>query len=256
MAISAREFDYEVDGASFSGTIVLDAAHAARRPVVMVCHGWEGHSDAQVEGARSLATLGYVGFACVFRTRYALSSSAISAGMRALARCALGPSERGARCLRPEASDRDPGDHQLVGRPQRGRKARGVERGERALGLVDAPDQKEAPDLDTPRVRGVCPVAVRFERLSVPRRAPSPASRGRARRARYWPRRRRTSRGRRPLSDRRHAWHVAGAPSLERDRRAAQSRCLEAREQARRRAGRPDSMRRGDRPPRARAPPP
>ena len=40
-------------------------------------------------------------------------------------------------------------------------------------------------------------------------------------------------------------------PSLERDRRAAPSRCPEAREPARRRAGRPASMRRGDHPRRA-----
>ena len=39
-----------------------------------------------------------------------------------------------------------------------------MELGERTLGLVDAPDQEEAPDLEIPRVRGVDPVAVRFER--------------------------------------------------------------------------------------------
>ena len=89
-----------------------------------------------------------------------------------------------------------------------------------------------------------------------PRRAPSQASPGRARRARSRPRRRRTARGPRPLSDRRRARHFAGAPSLERDRRAAPSRCREARAPARRRAARPGSARRGDHPPRARAPRP
>ena len=44
----------------------------------------------------------------------------------------------------------------------------------------------------------------------VPRRAPLQASPGRARRARPRLRRRRTSRGPRALSDRRHAKHVAG----------------------------------------------
>ncbi len=87
-----------------------------------------------------------------------------------------------------------------------------------------------------------------------PRRAPSRASPGRARRARSRPRRRRTLREPRSLSDRRLAQHFAGEPSLERDRRAAPSRCLEAREQAHRRAGRLASMRRGDRPLRVRAP--
>jgi hypothetical protein len=36
--------------------------------------------------------------------------------------------------------------------------------GEHALGRVDAPDQEQAPDLEIARVRGVSPVAVRFER--------------------------------------------------------------------------------------------
>ncbi len=35
--------------------------------------------------------------------------------------------------------------------------------GERTLGLVEAPDQEEAPDLETPRMRGVHPVAVLLE---------------------------------------------------------------------------------------------
>ena len=77
---------------------------------------------------------------------------------------ARGPSDRSARRLRPEASHRDPRNHQLVGGPRRGRQGRGVERGERTLGLVEAPDQEEAPDLEVPRIRGVHPVAVRFER--------------------------------------------------------------------------------------------
>jgi dienelactone hydrolase len=64
MAIATREFDYEVDGTTFDGAVVLDDARAGTRPAVMVCHGWEGRSDAQVECARSLARLGYVGFAC------------------------------------------------------------------------------------------------------------------------------------------------------------------------------------------------
>ena len=51
-----------------------------------------------------------------------------------------------------------------------------------------------------------------------------------------------------------HARRFAAAPWPERDRRAAPSQCPEAPVQARRRAGRPISMRRGDRPRRARAP--
>ena len=39
----------------------------------------------------------------------------------------------------------------------------GVELGERTLGLVEAADQEQATDLEHPRMRGVHPVAVRFE---------------------------------------------------------------------------------------------
>jgi hypothetical protein len=74
-----------------------------------------------------------------------------------LARGALGPSERSARRLRPEASRRDPRNHQLVGDPRCRREGR-------ALGLVEAPDQEEAPDLEIPRTRGVHPVAMLFKR--------------------------------------------------------------------------------------------
>ena len=76
----------------------------------------------------------------------------------------LGSTESSARRPRPDAPNRDPRDHQLVGCTQRRRERRGVEPGEHALGLVDAPDQEEAPDIEITRMRGVDPVAVRFER--------------------------------------------------------------------------------------------
>jgi hypothetical protein len=79
-------------------------------------------------------------------------------------RGARGPGERSARHLRPEASHRDPRNHQRVGDPQRGREGRGVELGERTLGFVEAPDEEEAPDPEVPRIRGVHPVAARFQR--------------------------------------------------------------------------------------------
>ena len=81
-----------------------------------------------------------------------------------MARGVRGPGERRARGLRLEAPHRDPRHHQFVSGPQRGRERRGVELGECTLGLVDAPDQEQAPDLQVSRVRGVCPVAVLFER--------------------------------------------------------------------------------------------
>jgi hypothetical protein len=51
-----------------------------------------------------------------------------------------------------------------VGGPRRGREGRRVEVGELTFGRVEAPDQEEAPDLEIPRMRGVHPVAVLFER--------------------------------------------------------------------------------------------
>jgi hypothetical protein len=51
-----------------------------------------------------------------------------------------------------------------VRRPQRGREGRGVEIGKRILGLVDASDQKKAPDFEIPRVSGVHPIAMQLER--------------------------------------------------------------------------------------------
>ena len=105
------------------------------------------------------------------RARDAPSTSAVSAGIR-VARGAPGPGERRARRLRPETPHRDPRDHELVDGLRRRREGRGVEPGERALGLGDAPDQEEAPDLEMPRVRGVGPVPVLFERR--PRRRERP----------------------------------------------------------------------------------
>ena len=175
-------------------------------------------------------------------------------GESGVPRCALRPSQRGARRLCPEAPQRDPGDQQLVNDFRRGREGRGVELGERTLRLVDPPDQEEAADLEIPRIPGVRPVAVLLERRAGRVQRLRGPARGRGRRARPRPRRRCTSPGPRALSDRRRARHVAGGPWLERGRRAAPSRCHEARGPAGRRAGRPTSMRRGDHPPRARGP--
>jgi hypothetical protein len=65
--------------------------------------------------------------------------------------------------VRSEASYGNPRRHQFVGGPQRGRHGRGVEFGQRPLGLIEAPDQVEAPDREIPRMRGVDVVAVLFE---------------------------------------------------------------------------------------------
>ena len=185
----------------------------------------------------------------VFRTRQAAFDLRRQRRDACVARGALGAGERRARHLRPEAPHRDPRHHQLVDNSRRGREGRGVE-----LGRPYAPPRRcgrsggGAGPRDTAHTRH-SPGRRALRASPGPRRAPSPASPGRVRRARRRPRRPHTSRGPPPLSDRRHARHVAGGLSLERDRRAAPSRCLEAREPARRRAGRPASMRRGDRRP-------
>ena len=154
-----------------------------------------------------------------------------SAGMRA-ARCALGASECRARRLRPEAPHRDARNHELVGSPRRGRKRCGVELGEGMLGLVEAPDQKEAPDFEVSRVRGVHPVAVRFERGA--RRVERLRGQARSREASAISASATTHLARATASSaRRHAPHFAGAPAPGRDRRAAPSRCRAARARAR-----------------------
>ena len=92
-----------------------------------------------------------------------------------MARGALGPGQRRARRLRPEAPYRDPGDDELVHGPRGWRQGRGVESGsrsERAFSLVEASDQEKTPGLEKPRVRGVHPVAVLVERR--PRRVEHP----------------------------------------------------------------------------------
>jgi hypothetical protein len=74
-----------------------------------------------------------------------------------VARCALGPCERSARPLRPKVPHRDPRHHELVDNSRRGREGRGVKLGERTLGLVDAPNEEEAPGPEIPRIRAHSP---------------------------------------------------------------------------------------------------
>ena len=50
-----------------------------------------------------------------------------------------------------------------MGGPRCGREGRGVELGEPGLGLVEAPDQKKAPDLEIARMGGVRLIAVLLE---------------------------------------------------------------------------------------------
>ena len=96
---------------------------------------------------------------CAFDLRHQRRDTGVARGVRC-------PNERGARRLRPQASHRDPRNDQLVGGPRCGREGRGVELGEPVLCLVEAADQKKAPDLKISCMRGVQPIAVRFERCT------------------------------------------------------------------------------------------
>lgn len=56
-----RRVAYEHDGAALEGVLAVESD--GPRPTVLVCHGMEGRSEAQVDFARSLAGWGYAGFA-------------------------------------------------------------------------------------------------------------------------------------------------------------------------------------------------
>ena len=85
----------------------------------------------------------------VFRTRHARSTSSVSAGMRAWRAAALGPTERRARRLRPEAPHRDRRDEQLVNGSRRGRERRGGRHHRGSVGLSGS----TARDFPTTRTR-------------------------------------------------------------------------------------------------------
>jgi dienelactone hydrolase len=55
--LAVRAFDYEYDGIDFAG--VIGSSEEADAPTVLVFHGMEGRSDAQVEFCRRLVALGY-----------------------------------------------------------------------------------------------------------------------------------------------------------------------------------------------------
>jgi dienelactone hydrolase len=62
--IITHHIPYEHDGVALDGVLVSEESPADhRRPVVLVVHGMEGRSDAQVDFATRLAEWGYAGFA-------------------------------------------------------------------------------------------------------------------------------------------------------------------------------------------------
>ena len=100
----------------------------------------------------------------VFRTRDALSTSAVSAGISAsrAARSARASAARAVFVCRRRIAI--PATASSWAAFNGGREGRGVELGEHVLGLVEAADQEQAPALENPRMRGIHAVAMRFER--------------------------------------------------------------------------------------------
>jgi dienelactone hydrolase len=63
MAVTTTTFEYADADAICAGHLALPAADGVRRPCVLIAHQWAGVSDHERERARTLAGLGYVGFA-------------------------------------------------------------------------------------------------------------------------------------------------------------------------------------------------
>ena len=99
----------------------------------------------------------------VSRTAKACSTSAASAGMRA--QRAASSARASAAWASPGADTPhgNPGDRKLMDGAQRRRQRREIDLRKLVLGLVEAPDQEQAPDLEIARMGRVRPVAMRLE---------------------------------------------------------------------------------------------
>ena len=63
MSAQLSSIAYEHDGACFEAVLAEDPSWSGPRPIVLVVHGMEGRSEAQVEFAERLVPLGYRGLA-------------------------------------------------------------------------------------------------------------------------------------------------------------------------------------------------
>lgn len=63
MSIRTRTIEYEDGDALLEGELAWDDAGVAARPGVLIAHAWRGRSEFESGKARSLAELGYAGFA-------------------------------------------------------------------------------------------------------------------------------------------------------------------------------------------------
>ncbi len=48
---------------TFEGSISFDDTNDSKRPGILVCHAYGGHSDFEIKKSEELATLGYFSFA-------------------------------------------------------------------------------------------------------------------------------------------------------------------------------------------------
>jgi dienelactone hydrolase len=64
MTSDTRAVEYTQGDTLFEGVLALDSRRAGKRPAVLVFHGWEGRSEAQLDFAKKLTEWGYAGFAC------------------------------------------------------------------------------------------------------------------------------------------------------------------------------------------------
>lgn len=58
-----KYIEFQHDGDTLEGYLVYDENQSSRLPGVIISHSWRGRSDFECDKARTLAALGYVGFA-------------------------------------------------------------------------------------------------------------------------------------------------------------------------------------------------
>ncbi len=63
MTIQTRKVEYEIDGKTYEGVLAYDDTQSGKRPGVLVSHAWAGRSEFEIDKAKALAELGFVGFA-------------------------------------------------------------------------------------------------------------------------------------------------------------------------------------------------
>ncbi|EPX56278.1 dienelactone hydrolase family protein [Cystobacter fuscus DSM 2262] len=64
MSLDTRAVEYTHGDKAFEGVLAFDSGREGKRPAVLVFHGWEGRSEAQLDFAKKLTDWGYAGFAC------------------------------------------------------------------------------------------------------------------------------------------------------------------------------------------------